>query len=40
MMPAPLANNSTAWGKAVATTGLPAAMAAASTPEVTWSVES
>ena len=40
MMPAPLANNSTAWGNAVATTGRPAAMAAASTPEVTWSVES
>ena len=39
-MPAPLANSSTACGKAVATTGLPAAMASTSTPEVTCSVES
>ena len=39
-MPAPLANSSSAWGKAVATTGFPAAMASTRTPEVTWSVES
>ena len=35
--PAPLASSSTAWGKAVDTTGRPAATASTSTPEVTWS---
>ena len=39
-IPAPLASSSTAWGKAVATTGRPAAIASTSTPEVTWSRES
>ncbi len=39
-MPAPVESSSAACGNAVATTGLPAAMASTSTPDVTWSLES
>src|SRR3954452_16562882 len=39
-MPAPDPSSSTAWGKAVATTGRPAAMASTKTPEVACSVDS
>ena len=38
--PAPLPSSSTACGKAVTTTGRPAATASTSTPDVTWSRES